>query len=556
MPSLVTDNFRVFAAQQFVESLEEPYNSSFNPASEDAVNNSAEAQASQKYRSKVYLFIGRSYNWNDTTAGAVGEKYSGYSTISDFAPPDPVDCQDEINEIYDDMIAIKRITRSDISEVIRKRTWQSGIVYDMYRHDYGTVNSSGVTKISATGQSKLYDSSFYVMTDDYRVYKCIYNGQTPSTEAYPNGKPSTSKPTGTDPGIITYADGYRWKYMYTISINDYIKFVSTDFIPVKFEAAVQSAAVSGAINQVNILDRGSGLTPGPVLEDYSYYVPVIGNGGLGLDSTKAILKVKVPDSGAFANKIESVTAVQAGTDYTYGSVDLTACYSSLANALARTGTTTSLGTVAKLDIIISPEGGHGSNPIYELGAYRIMINKNLEFLDGDGDIPVNMQFRRFGLIEDPQSNSNSDYIATTAIVCKAMRFPSTTTVNFDNGEIITQQNTGAKGRVIHWDSVNKILRYYQNEYISNQQTGTNKNKLVEFSGNNSVSQANGVSATPDVTVANYPVTVAGVTFSNTTPGYTQGEIKKNSGKVLYVENRKPVFRSNDQIEDVKLVIEF
>ena len=33
-------------------------------------------------------------------------------------------------------------------------------------------------------------------------------------------------------------------------------------------------------------------------------------------------------------------------------------------------------------------------------------------------------------------------------------------------------------------------------------------------------------------------------------------MKKFSGDVLYVENRSPVTRADDQIEDVKLIIEF
>lgn len=169
---------------------------------------------------------------------AVAEKYDNVQTVSDFEPPDPVDSIDELDEIYDDMIAIKRITRADVSEVIRKRTWQTGVVYDMYKHDYGTV-TNGITKISANGQSKLYDSSFYVMNSNFQVYKCIYNGQTPATEAYPNGRPSTVEPTGTSTDIVTYSDGYRWKYMYTITISDYIKFVSTDFIPVRTDNAVK-----------------------------------------------------------------------------------------------------------------------------------------------------------------------------------------------------------------------------------------------------------------------------------------------------------------------------
>ena len=514
MPSLVTDNFRVFAAQQFIESLEEPYDGAFNPASEDPVNDPTESEASQRYRSKIYLFIGRSYNWHDTAVSAVAEKYDNVQTVSDFEPPSPVDSTDELDEVYDDMIAIKRINRADVSEVIRKRSWQTGVVYDMYKHDYGTV-INGITKVSATGQSKLYDSSFYVMNSNFQIYKCIYNGQTPSTEAYPNGRPSTVEPTGTSTDIVTYSDGYRWKYMYTITISDYIKFVSTDFIPVRTDTAVKTSAVDGSISQVLITNRGTGLTAG------TYYVPIIGNGGLGANSTKSVVKLVVPSSGTFANKIETATMEQSGSGYTFGTIDLTSCYSSLNDALARTGTTTSLGTVAKIEIIISPTGGHGASTIYELGAYRVMINKNLEFLDGSGDIPVNMQFRRFGLIEDPQSAGNIDYISPTATVCKSIKLPSGTTVNFENGEIITQTSTGAKGRIIHWDPINKIIRYYQNEYISAEQTGANKNKLVEFSGANAITGSiSNVTATPDTAYNN---TLAGITFSS---GYSAGEIKK------------------------------
>lgn len=538
MPSLVSDNFRIFASQQFIESLEEPYNSSSAPSSEDAIANPIEAAASQAYRSKIYLFIGRSYNWNDTTAGAVAEKYAGVNTVSDFSPPNPVDSFDELSEIYDDMIAIKRVTRSDVSEVIRKRVWQPGVVYDMYKHDYGTIINN-VPKLSATGQSKLYDTQFYVMNKDFQVYKCIYNGQDPDVNQ--NGKVSTIEPTGTSTSIFTTSDGYKWKYMYTISISDYIKFVSSDFIPVKIDASVKNAAVDGAINQVLITNRGTGLTNG------TFYTPVIGDG-----SSKCIVRVTVTSSQISAAEVETNFV---GAGYTYGVVDLTKCYSSASNANTESGTVTSLGTTAKLEAIISPPGGHGSNAIYELGGYRIMINKSLDFLDGNGDIPINMQFRRFGLIEDPQTIGNLDYTAPTAAVCKAIKFASNTTDNFQNGEIITQAGTGAKARVIHWDPVDKILRYYQNEYISATQDGTNKSKFINFSGNSNITGSiSGTSLAPDTTYNTAPGTVlSGTTFTN---GYSTGEIKKYSGKIIYIENRKPVFRSNDQIEDIKLVVEF
>jgi hypothetical protein len=543
MPSLVSDNFRIFASQQFIESLEEPYNSSSNPSSEDSGANPTEAAASQAYRSKIYLFIGRSYNWNDTTANAIGEKYAGVSTVSDFSPPNPVDSLDELSEIYDDMIAVKRVTRSDVSEVIRKRVWQPGVVYDMYKHDYGTITNN-VVKLSATGQSKLYDSQFYVMNKDFQVYKCIYNGQDPDVNQ--NGIVSTVEPTGTSTSIFTTSDGYKWKYMYTISISDYIKFVSSDFIPVRKDTSVQNAAVDGAIHQILISNRGTGLTNG------IYYTPVVGDG-----TSNCVVKITVSS----LNSSSRITAVEVennyvGAGYTYGTIDLSKCYTSAANANTRSGTEISPGGAgANLEVIISPPGGHGSNAIHELGGYRVMINKSLDFLDGNGDIPINMQFRRFGLIEDPQVG-NLDFTAPTATVCRAIKFDANSTADFQNGEIIEQNITEARGRVIHWDSVNKILRYYQNEYISATQEGDyNKNKFIAFSGNYSVvGRTSGVSLQPLTSFSTSPGTVlSGTAFEN---GYSSSEIKKYSGKILYVENRKPVFRSNDQIEDIKLVIEF
>ena len=515
MPSLVTDNFRVFAAEQFIESLEEPYDGSGSPEADGTA-------AASAYRSKIYLFTGRSQDW--TT-----ERYSGVASVTEFDPPSPYDSFNDMNEVYDDMIAMKRVTSSDVSKVIRRNTWQTGIKYDMYKNDYTPA------KLSINGQSKLYDSQFYVINSDYQVYKCIYNGESPT---YPNGVASTVEPTGNSTSIINTGDGYRWKYMYTINISDYIKFVSSDFIPVKTDSAVVAAAVDGSIDQLLIDNRGSGITAG------TYYVPIIGDG-----TVDAIARITVPSSGSNSGKIDTAELERVGSGYTFGTVLLTESYTSLNDALNRSGTSTSLsGTVVA---IISPPGGHGANPSLELGGYRVMINKSLDFLDGSGDIPIDSQFRRYGLVSDPQDPNNQDLVNPTATACYAIKFAASTNTNFVPGEIITQATTGAKGRVIHWDSVTKVLRYYQNEYISATQTGQNQYKQVSFSGANAITGATSqITLTPDTTANG---AFFGITFTN---GYATPEVKKNSGNIIYVENRKAVNRSNDQVEDIKLVVEF
>ena len=515
MPSLVTDNFRVFAAEQFIESLEEPYDNS-NNAESDA------SAAAQSYRSKIYLFIGRSQNWTL-------ERYSGQSAVTEFAPPEVYDSFNDSNEIYDDMIAVKRINSTDVSKVIKRLTWKEDVKYDMYKNDYTSTNQS------LNGHSNLYDSQSYVVNSNFQVYKCIYNGISPT---YPQGRTSTVEPSGTATSIIeSAADGYRWKYMYTINISDYIRFVSSDFMPVRVNSAVASAAVDGSVEQLIIDIRGTGNTAGA-----TYYCPIIGDG-----TTDAIAKIVINASGG----IDTIESERVGAGYTRAKVILSEAYSTLSNALNRTGTNVSLSGV--VNTIISPPGGHGSNPPLELGGYRVMINKSLEFLDGDGDIPVDSQFRRFGLISDPKNVSNTDLTADTSTACYAIKFPAVTNVNFDVGEIITQTTTGAKGRVIHWDTITKVLRYYQNEHIDESQSGTKQYKLIPFSGSNLVTGGtSGVTATPD-TAASGTGAFFGVSF---TTGYASPEIKKNSGNIIYVENRKAVNRSTDQTEDIKLVVEF
>ena len=89
MPSLVSDNFRVFAAEQFMEALEEPLDSSGNPLSDSSTE-------ALRDRSKVYIFIGRSQTWNS-------ERYSGLGFNDIDTIPSPTDSFDELSEIYDDM---------------------------------------------------------------------------------------------------------------------------------------------------------------------------------------------------------------------------------------------------------------------------------------------------------------------------------------------------------------------------------------------------------------------------------------------------------------------
>ena len=137
----------------------------------------------------------------------------------DTNPPAPKDNFSEEDQYWDTMIAMKKITSSDVRQVVTNRMWSSGTTYDMYRSDYSRSNPA---KIS--GATNLYASSYYVLNSDYRLYVCLQNGTDPDNTS---GKPSLDEPTFTDlepRAAGSSGDGYIWKYLYTVKPSDIVKF--------------------------------------------------------------------------------------------------------------------------------------------------------------------------------------------------------------------------------------------------------------------------------------------------------------------------------------------
>ena len=105
-----------------------------------------------------------------------------------------------------------------------------------------------------------------------------------------------------------------------------------------------------------------------------------------------------------------------------------------------------------------------------------------------------------------------------------------------------------------------------NTYIdSNVEIGLDTIVLpnTHLQGNTVVGSGSGTSADPDI---NFPIIPGEATrvINNTeydlgmsfTSGYAKPEVKKDSGKVIYIDNRRAISRAGDQIEDIKIVVEF
>ena len=510
--ALLTDQFRIFTAERFRKSLEGP-----DPTQSDLLAGSA--------RDRLYVFIGRPQPWDNENA-----------------PPDPVDSFQEFADDYSDMISMKRVLANDTIQVIRRTDWIPpeqttgglGYVYDMYRHDYSS------TKTASSGATKLYDADFYVVNSSYQVYKCIYNGTSP---ADPNGKPSTVEPTGTSTSVITTADGYRWKYMYTIPVGQVLKFFSNEYMPVLEDTAVVADAIGGEIDTIIIASSGSGYNNGTYEN-----VPIKGDGVGGRVSV-------VVDGG----RIASATVTSGGSGYTFGKVVIDEV----------NGIGAGTGTGGSVEVVIPPSKGHGASPATELGGFRVMINTKFTYDEGSGDFPTDNDYRRIGLVINPNKFGTQELTSDlTLSATKAAIFAPTFTGNFQTDEIITQSRTvggqqvTARGRVISWNSTTKVLKYYQNRVdgIFPEFTGN----LIEFEGGNPIVGAtSGASADPDI---NFPIVSGsstrvinnaeydlGMAFTN---GYAKAEVDPNSGDVIYIDNRGAITRAGDQIEDIKIVIEF
>ena len=117
-----------------------------------------------------------------------------------------------------------------------------------------SANLKAKIGISSTGKQKLEEAAFYVVTDEYNVYKCLDNN---------NNARSTVKPTGTALDPFETSDGYIWKFMYNIPINLRNKFYTDEYIPV-VSALTNHFYSNGTIDNIFIANRGKDYTSATV----------------------------------------------------------------------------------------------------------------------------------------------------------------------------------------------------------------------------------------------------------------------------------------------------
>lgn len=503
---------------------------------------------------------------------------------NDAVPDTPEDSQKQLAECRKQTLFVKRVQAADACLLARRIDWINGTVYD--EHDDGYTEaltaSSGATTLSL--------ANFYIMTGDFNVYKCIENN---------NGGTSIYKPTSTGTETFALNDGYKWKFMFQVSVADRGKFLTLDYIPVrKVSGSGQpSFDVNGEVDAITVTSGGSSYTTVPAVtiegdgtgasgtavmsagavqsitldtEGYGYSFARIrftGGGGSGAAATVTLGSTETPslqsavESTAIEGTIDKIKVLTVGTDYVDNDAIVVitgdgvgASASPVINVLgAITGITVIApgvgytfadititqtlgnGTGATFRSVLSPRFGHGSNPQKELFAKNVAVN--ISFINDNQDIIVGDELR-----SNPPAGNDFRQIG---IIKNIQNF--TQTANFTDVVgtpcyIITVPNPAS----YNMDDI--ITSSDGGKFIVIQKVDTNNDGsydlvyLQRFYGN----------ITASSTLANATTGATGLSINTV----TAPEIDVYSGDIIYMDNRRPIIRDVDQTETIKVVFKF
>lgn len=469
-----------------------------------------------------YVFISKYTEWPDEDSPPVTD----YSV-------------DGIQEVRDELVVGKKLSASNVRRMIRRVDWESNTVFDYYQSD----------------DKYLADSDFYAVTSGRNVYKCLYNA---------DGDPSTVEPslTGTTP--FTTADGYVWKYMFTIPSDDMDEFATTSYVPFSSNTTIESAAVPGTIDVVRIDTSGNNWTiyeSGSVIGVVSnnvfqiantaessngHYVNssffVVSGGGSGFLSE--IVSYVSNSSGNFLATEESNANVAFGSSYVLAPTIKISGDGTGAEAYAVVNTATAVienvvvntpgngytwATVTAysnvgasnsdvaMSAMISPRTGHGADPKVELYSDAVAVKMKFEA----NDAPL-VAFRVAGVVREVEYSNGASYSDSTLVGYSSANVALATGVTSppEAGETVTGQTSMATATVLVANTT-----YVQFGDVSG--TFAEDETVISSGDSSSIFTVSGIDS---------PV------------------INADSGTVTFFEHFEAVQRSDSSSENVKLTI--
>jgi len=444
MSSIFTKNFSVMLANKFHD-LADVGTNSYLPESKKVYN---------------YIVLGRQLPWNEGTE----------------VPPNPPSITEiNQNDCFRHGIYAKLIKFENSAMVVKRNDWTTGTVYDAYPD---TSNSN-----------------FYIVNSDLQVFKCLFNND--GSESTDEPKLSLSTTSLEEPYFET-SDGYKWKYLYTISAQQKQRFMDANWMPVYTNKFVSSSAVPGGIDIVNITNSGNNYTDGTSQD----IITVTGDG------SGAVLKANVS-----SGHIQNIVIQDRGTNYTKATITIQD---------VQGGT----GTSGAAEVVISPILGHGFEPVYELDASNVMFNIDFDGNE-DGFFPTENDYREAFVVMNPYEYGTTTLASNDHYQLYSKIKTSPGIGDFNADETIFQGTTYDSATftadVISFDSVSNIL------YVNNTSGTLQLNQAIKG-------------------VTSGAIRVATIVTNPT--------LKLFSGKVLYISDKMPVSRDVNQTDRIRLVLSF
>jgi len=456
------------------------------------------------------------------------------------------------------MLFGKKLTSTDVVHVIKNNVWTSNSVYDKYDNTSTTLHSN---------------NNFYVVCTPaipggaYHIYKCLNN----SNSAASTIDPSTIG-TPTQATSFQTADGYRWRYISSISNANYEKFAADNYVPVYANNTIVSGASglagvetvvirnggSGYAAYANGIVRGNPNSTIVQIEDFAsenndFYVNnaiYIYNDIAATSQLKRISSYVSNTSGKWVYLSEAANTTNitpAVTGYiisprvvfetdgdsqpaAYSVVDSGANSisdiiildngSDISWANVSIQSNSSFGSGANLYAIVPPPGGHGSDPASELNVAGIGIAFSFSNTES-GTIPAaNVLYTKIGLVKNPYVlNVNGSKGARFSANTLDQLVVANVSYTFIKEEIVTGVTSGAKGVVVFANSTQVWMA--GDKHFMNGETVANSGGSV----------------------------VSTITISSI------GDIYTKDLKPMYSQNINNVNRSNTQTESFKLIIQ-
>ena len=559
----------------------------------DAVRGLIESSGSHIKDRNHYLFIGKSLPWGNTT-------------VAENMPPIAADTIFEEKEVWHEMLSLKKISDMDATLVVPRVDWDSSknTVYVPFDDkDANLYKHPTPAESAAAQQGAYYASGFYCLNDEFDLFVCLENG---------GGAKSTQKPVKppTATALVDYRDfdGYVWKYITTIKPSDASKFLTDSWIPVKtlgnipndgtFQWQVEQTAVPGEVLSFVVENGGSsytkthvgqvssvssvgsnttislsaiqgGTSPSDEAEHYTgaqLYV----TDGTGVGTSYTIIAYNTSGgvreatvSGAapldvtstyiigprLVIETDSTTPINARPIVTNGVITKIRLLSRGSGATFVTATIapnsaqTSGGIRARIRAALGPIEGLGKDPERDLGAFYVMMSAKLFHEEGSGDFPVDNDYRQIGIVRDVKNIDGTLATANTLVATKMLTLtnisagPDSAMFRPDEPFLVST-NGGSL-----WTEAGRVLEYANNP----DQLGSGYMTFFKTLG-----------TSPTTLATNGTVLVRGTESGaqGTISAARDEEVKKFDGEILYLENRRPILRAPDQIEDIKAIVEF